>query len=119
MSTSTSGSYWSYLYLLDHTKIHGQSGRLVQLTQSADGGVYDLACLAWSPDGRQIAFLAPDEDYRATELRLVNADGSGVRTLARPAFLNPRSMVQTRLAWSPDGRYLSFVTYEEAGGVDD
>ncbi len=115
MSTSkTYSKYWPYLYLLDLQKSTEHQPNLTQLTQSLDGGIFDLV---WSPDGRQIAYLSHDEDYLTTTLHLVNADGSGNRALARPAFLNPRSMGQTHLTWSPDGRYLSMITYEEAAGL--
>lgn len=51
---------------------------------------------AWSPDGRQIAFIS------SGELHVVNADGSGVRRLrAKP--------IDGRIAWSPDGRRIAFT----------
>ena len=51
---------------------------------------------AWSPDGRQIAFFA-------TGLRVVNADGSGLRKLTRTGWGDSAP------AWSPDGRQIAFV----------
>lgn len=114
ISATSSSSHWPYLYVLDLQNSLENRASLTPLTQSLDGGVIDLA---WSPDGRQIAYLSHDEDYRTTELRLVNADGSGNHTLARPTYLNPRSMGETHLAWSPDGHYLSFITYEEAESI--
>jgi len=52
----------------------------------------------WSPDGRKIAFIfgAP-LDY---ELRVINADGSGRRTLAQGA---------DHPVWSPDGQKIAFL----------
>lgn len=63
---------------------------------------------AWSPDGESLAFLtAPSLDSfdpPATELQLVKADGSGLRTLADAApFATPPT-------WSPDGSRLAFVS---------
>jgi TolB protein len=54
--------------------------------------------MSWSPDGRKIAFFDAG-------ISVVNADGSGLRRLARGnvAFEGPSSM------WSPDGRKLIFV----------
>jgi Tol biopolymer transport system component len=49
---------------------------------------------AWSPDGRLIAFTR-----ERGELAVMNADGSGVRVLARGG--SP--------AWSPDGRRIAFI----------
>jgi TolB protein len=51
--------------------------------------------MAWSPDGRKIAFFDAG-------ISVVNADGSGLRRLARNvAFFD--------LSWSPDGRKITFV----------
>jgi Tol biopolymer transport system component len=51
--------------------------------------------MAWSPDGRKIAFFDAG-------ISVVNADGSGLRRLARNvAFFD--------LSWSPDGRKMTFV----------
>jgi Tol biopolymer transport system component len=59
---------------------------------------------AWSPDGR-IALVY------GSSIALVNADGSGLRTIPRPADAVDRSP-----AWSPTGR-LAFIR-TEIGGVD-
>ena len=62
---------------------------------------------AWSPDGSEVAFVhsaGPPAD--AYELRLVQPDGSGLRTLAGPVRpLYP--------AWSPDGSTIAFT--EQSG----
>jgi Tol biopolymer transport system component len=52
---------------------------------------------AWSPDGRRIAF-------RRFDLFVVNADGSGLRRLARNG---------SAPAWSPDGRTIAFLHNRE------
>jgi TolB protein len=61
---------------------------------------------AWSPSGRQIAFVS-DRDgprHRAwTKIHVVNLDGSGLRNLSRsPAY-------DSDPAWSPDGRTIAFI----------
>ena len=54
--------------------------------------------LAWSPDGTRLAYTS------FSELGIVNADGSGLRTLARSesfSYANP--------AWSPSGDSIGFI----------
>jgi TolB protein len=53
---------------------------------------------AWSPDGRRIAFRM------RFDLFVVNADGSGLRRLARNG---------SAPAWSPDGRTIAFLHNRE------
>lgn len=53
------------------------------------------AGVAWSPDGKQIAFTA---DYSG--IQLVNFDGSGLHTVAYNGY-NP--------VWSPDGKQIAFI----------
>jgi TolB protein len=77
------------------------------------------AAPAWSPDGRQIAFLrpgafypggglpGPGRLYRSWQLSLANADGSGERRLAGIAGI---AALDGDLAWSPDGRTIAFVS---------
>jgi Tol biopolymer transport system component len=61
----------------------------------------NVTAFTWSPDGRRIAFAS------AGAVRVMNADGSGVRRLqAKPLFGD--------FTWSPDGRKLAFSA--AAGG---
>src|SRR5262249_14893228 len=57
----------------------------------------------WSPDGKQIAYgwdyCGPD----CVELRIVQMDGSGDRTLYR----NDKLYYVEPFDWSPDGKYIS------------
>jgi Tol biopolymer transport system component len=60
--------------------------------------------LAWSPDGRQIAFAATN--FRAQEdsnLYLVQADGHGLRQLTHGLF------GVSNVTWSPDGQWIAFA----------
>jgi TolB protein len=56
-------------------------------------------CVAWSPDGGQIAFL---RDHLSTEAAIwvMNASGRGARRLARGRLGEP--------TWSSDGRHIAF-----------
>jgi Tol biopolymer transport system component len=59
---------------------------------------------AWSPDGRRVAFVRSGPCGRSVcgALYAVNADGSGLRRLAR------RESVIGTPSWSPDGRRIVF-----------
>jgi dipeptidyl aminopeptidase/acylaminoacyl peptidase len=67
---------------------------------------------AWSPDGRQIAFLGNRRDDRrqrpAQTVQIVSAHGGEVRTVA------PDDASFGAVAWSPDGTRLAFVGHEDA-----
>ena len=62
----------------------------------------------WSPDGRQVAFASGSffvqggNPQAASQLSLVNADGSGFRTLTPPGGIDGFP------AWSPSGRELVY-----------
>ncbi len=59
----------------------------------------------WSPDGRQIAFVASGigpENH--PDIFIINADGSGLFNLTN------HSSEDYQPAWSPDGHHLAFVT---------
>jgi Tol biopolymer transport system component len=58
-------------------------------------GLEDVSSLEWSPDGTRLAFISQER------LMVVNADGSGLDTLAyNPDLHDP--------AWSPDGQRIAY-----------
>ncbi|MCU7372300.1 winged helix-turn-helix domain-containing protein [Paucibacter sp. O1-1] len=70
--------------------------------------------VAWSPDGRSIAFSAEAEGVGG--LFLVAPDGSGLRRLSSAP---PAAMPDHQPSWSPDGRRLVFARQDPADGSRD
>lgn len=96
----------------DGTKIGAGGGGL--LIMDVDGsnrekllhpypdGSYSDHAMSWSPDGRQIAYVA-GPDVGKVKIHIVNVDGTGHRTLEGPSgiLFDP--------AWSPDGTRIAYV----------
>ena len=62
----------------------------------------------WSPDGRQVAYVAVDTATREGRIVIADADGANARTLVAG-----RGVEQP--AWSRDGRW---IAYQRSGGRD-
>jgi TolB protein len=88
------GQYRLYLFGMDGSAPR----RLIPETAEIDGSETQPA---WSPDGRQVAFIG----YRdgGVDLFVVNADGTDLRNLTN----GPGHFVQP--SWSPDGTRIAFV----------
>jgi dipeptidyl aminopeptidase/acylaminoacyl peptidase len=75
------------------------------------GAVTRPANIAWSPDGRRLAFDGPaTSGGTGRALYIVNADGSGLRQVGRGDRL------RSDPAWSPDGGRLVFTQDDGARG---
>lgn len=89
-----------------------RGGRVRLCVMGADGSVeahltspagWDDYNPAWAPDGRRLVFMSNRGDG-FPQLYLINADGTGERSLTTPATFGYASDP----AWSPDGRQIAF-----------
>ena len=64
---------------------------------------------AWSPSGRQIAFIYLPGNGQAPEIDVINADGSGRHAVIKSREISASGSVAA-LAWSQDGTQLAFAT---------
>jgi TolB protein len=88
--------YAIYLLSADGSDVTDLTSDLPELEGTSQGNPH------WSPDGTRLAFDNDDGLY------VVNADGSGVRRIARGGLST----------WSPDGSQIAFVT-GSGGGVSE
>ncbi|MDQ3684102.1 MAG: protein kinase, partial [Acidobacteriota bacterium] len=99
-----SGGSFNNLYYVP--ALGGASKKLLEQVDSA---------VTFSPDGRRLAFIRDNLKKEETALVLANADGGGEQTLAtRKAPQRFGSDLATRIAWSPDGKFIACA----AGSAD-
>jgi hypothetical protein len=73
-------------------------------------GTHEVQSLAWSPDGRKIAYAAwATGQFGRGGLHLMNADGSGIQFIGQALVSHSVSGI----AWSPDGGRLGLALRNE------
>ena len=104
LSPATTGQAWSP----DGTKIaFTQPNALFTIDPNGanerriTGSPYSIATPAWSPDGRRIAFSGLFGGD--SKIFVVNADGSGFRSLTVPPSWSNSPTFSTALTWTADG----------------
>jgi len=104
---------WSHLHVVDAKR--GAQPR--QVTR----GEWGVSKLAWSPNGKSVAFVAdprPDADVVPREsIWTVEVEARGRKAEPRPVL--HVGGPATKPAWSPDGRWLAAHAYVAADAVDD
>lgn len=92
--------------------INVESGEARKLTDSPDTSKYEVA---WSPDGRQIAFVAINRDSPDyVHIYVIDTDGSNQRLLVSV----PEANWLQKISWSPDGKKLMYVSKVVAGEME-
>lgn len=104
-----SGTYGSMDAVTDIALYDFTSGSERLVTQRGDA-----AQAAWSPDGREIAYLTHDKTTSASTLWRMARDGSGARAVAASTGSGD-DMVWGDIAWSSDD-WILFVVEEEPSG---
>jgi Tol biopolymer transport system component len=90
-ASGRAGNYEIYVMNADGTGV----------TRLTNDPAFDLEP-AWSPDGSSIAFMSRPATFvgAPSVVRVMNADGSGIRTIQSDA-MDP--------AWSPDGAHITYL----------
>lgn len=86
----------------------GAKPRRLTATKGGEGGV------AWSPDGRQIAFSARREGDEASQIYILDVANGGEAVRVTSLSTGARGP-----QWRPDGKALAFVSTVYPGAADD
>lgn len=74
--------------------------------------------VAFSPNGKEFAFVRADPTHAQSFLMIARADGSNVHPLASRPYGNGFAAATTRPAWSPDGKWIAVSASIPGGGQD-
>lgn len=109
--------HWQHVHVVD-----ARAGARVRQVTSGDWGASDVA---WSPDGRQIAFTADRQaDADLTPRTSIWAVDPGDDEALDTESANPREVLRLggpvrSPAWSPDGRWIAAIGVIEEAALDD
>jgi dipeptidyl aminopeptidase/acylaminoacyl peptidase len=84
----------------------GGAGKPARITAARDGKSHRERDVAWSPDGKSIAFLSDADQEPQLEIYVASASGGAARRVTGV------SGQLEHLAWSPDGRSIAFLFIE-------
>ncbi|HYJ46268.1 MAG TPA: winged helix-turn-helix domain-containing protein, partial [Pyrinomonadaceae bacterium] len=106
MTFSTDGNYLYYLRsnLTGPTQLYrvaALGGAPVKLAEDVDSPP------AFSPDGKQMAYLRGYPDLQETSLMIANPDGTGEHKLTSLKAPQESFVILTGLSWSPDGKRIA------------
>ena len=102
-ASSKDNQLYSSLYRLPLQ--NGKAGQAQEIVQDIDTGV------SFSPDGTKFAFLRGVPDRGENHLIIANADGSGLKIIAKkPGQVSWQTLIAP--AWSPDGKTIVFANYQ-------
>ena len=86
-----------------HIHVMDDDGRNAKILVKEVDGRY-LMWPAWSPDGKQIAFLQEPPGSQKDAIYIINSDGTGEFRVTEG------DDNEYRASWSPDGKYLAFTS---------
>jgi WD40 repeat protein len=72
--------------------------------------------VAFSPDGKRIAWVGAAKDNFKTKVTIHLWEVAGIKEVGQHAFSAEEARATTPLVFSPDGKFLALATYHEEGG---